>query len=507
MIKIFDIKQIRDLDAQTIEEEDITSLDLMDRAAQAVTDAIAARWTTATNIVIFAGPGNNGGDALAVARLLEARGYNVEAYLFNTTGKLSPDCTENKHRLAKCPNVKFTEVASSFEPPRLTKGMVVIDGLFGTGLNKPLTGGFAVLARLMTESEASVVSIDVPSGLPCDTTHIDASSVIVRANLTLTFQLPKFPMMLADTACYFGEAEVLDIGLSPTCIRKMETDYVLLEAGDLRPLLQPRDPFGHKGTFGHALLIAGKYGMAGAAILNAKACLRSGVGKVTLHSPEMNNAILQMAVPEAIMSHDASDTAFTTPESDAPYDAVAIGSGIGTATDTASAFFKQIGQTTKPLVIDADGLNILADHVNRLASLPPKTILTPHVAELHRLTRNKASLATTLTDARTMAITHNLYVVLKGHHTAICTPEGKVYFNSTGNSGMATAGSGDVLTGTLAALLAQGYAPLEACLLGVYLHGLAGDLAAEQLSEEGLVATDIIRYLPSAFRVLRGTVD
>lgn len=504
MIKILDIKQIRDLDAQTIEEEGITSLDLMERAAQAVTDAVAARWTTATHFVIFAGPGNNGGDALAVARQLDARGYDVEAYLFNTTGKLSADCTENKHRLAKCTGVRFTEVASSFEPPRLTKDMVVIDGLFGTGLNKPLTGGFAVLARLMNESAARVVSIDVPSGLPCDTKNVDASTVIVRADLTLTFQLPKFPMMLADTACYFGETRVLDIQLSPTCLRKMETDYTLLEANDLRPLLQPRDPFGHKGTFGHALLIAGKYGMAGAAILSAKACLRSGAGKVTLHSPEMNNAVLQIAVPEAIMSHDASDTAFSTPESDTPYDAVAIGPGIGTAADTASAFFKQVGQTTKPLVIDADGINILADHVNRLASLPPKTILTPHIAEFHRLTRNKTSLAATLADARTMAVNHSLYIVLKGHHTAICTPEGKVFFNSTGNSGMATAGSGDVLTGLLAALLAQGYAPQDACLLGVFLHGLAGDLAAQSLSEDGLVATDIIHYLPLAFRALRG---
>lgn len=503
MIKLLDIQQIRDLDAQTIEEEGISSLDLMERAAQAVTDAVVARWSAATHVVIFAGPGNNGGDALAVARQLEARGYDVEAYLFNTTGKLSADCTEMKHRLAGCTGVQFIEVKSSFEPPRLTKDMVVIDGLFGTGLNKPLTGGFAVLARLMNESAARVVSIDVPSGLPCDAKQIDAAATIVRADLTLTFQLPKFAMMLADTACYFGETKVLDIGLSPTCIAKTPTDYALLEADDLRHLLQPRDPFGHKGTFGHALLIAGKYGMAGAAILNAKACLRGGAGKVTVHSPEMNNAVLQIAVPEAIMSHDASDTAFTTPESDSPYDAVAIGSGIGVASETASAFFKQIGQTTKPLVIDADGLNILSDHVNRLASLPPKTILTPHIAEFHRLTRNKASLAATLSDARAMAVSHNLYIILKGHHTAICTPEGKVFFNPTGNSGMATAGSGDVLTGLLAALLAQGYTPHDASLLGVFLHGLAGDLAAQSLSEDGLVATDIIHYLPMAFRVLR----
>lgn len=498
MIKIPSVYQIRELDAQTIEDEGICSLDLMERAAQAVADAIAKRWGSGTRLVVFAGPGNNGGDALAVARIMSSRSYPVEVYLFNTRGELSPDCLENKKRLEACPDVKFTEVTAQFGPPALTSDTVVVDGLFGTGLNKPLSGGYALLVRLLNDSQAKVVSIDVPSGMLCESTSNDEA--IVRAYLTLTFQMPKLSMYCAETAPYYGEIDVLNIGLSAKRLQELETDHIALEDADVKKLIVARSPFAHKGTFGHALLIAGKYGMAGAAILSARACLRSGVGKLTVHSPQMNNSILQIAVPEAVLSHDVADTVFATAVPANNYDAVAIGPGLGTDSATAAAFINQVTQTSKPLVIDADGINMLSDHNNWLSLLPAKTILTPHPAELRRLIHRQANGSALLGEARSMAIERNLYIVLKGHYTAICTPEGKVYFNATGNSGMATAGSGDVLTGIIAAMLAQHYSPLTACLIAVYLHGLAGDLVAEQLTEYGVIASDIVDYLPAAFK-------
>lgn len=503
MIKILTAQQMRELDAYTIKNEPVSPLDLMERAAQAVTHAITARWTSDVAVVVLAGPGNNGGDALAVARLLHEKGYQVTAYLFNTDGKLSGECRENRQRLAAIPEVVFTEVTDRFEPPRLDKNTLVVDGLFGIGLNKPLDGGFAQLITLVNASSASVVSIDMPSGLMMESEAYTPSPHIMQATLTLTFQQPKLPLLLADNRQYVGELEILDIGLSAGKLSSIDTDYILSEPSDFSGWLRPRDPFGHKGTFGHALIIAGKYGMAGAAILAARACLRSGVGKVTLHTPQMNNSILQIAVPEAVLSHDAADEVFSSPVIADAYSAVAIGCGIGTAAATASAFIEQVRRTHVPLLIDADGLNILSKHKAWIRQLLPDTVLTPHPAELRRLIGQETDDNGLLAAARELSMARKIYIILKGRHTAVCVPDGHIYFNPTGNSGMATAGSGDVLTGIITALLAGHYPVGTACRLGVFLHGLAGDAAAEVLGEESLTASDIISYLPVAFRRLR----
>lgn len=505
MIKIPTASQMREIDAATMREEPVSSLELMERAASAAAQVVMSEWDNRTPIVVFAGSGNNGGDALAVARILCAHGYKVEAYLFNTGGKLSMECRANRERLSECPEgLTFTEVTTQFEPPHIEKGTLVIDGLFGTGLNKPLEGGFAQLVALINNSPAEVVSLDMPSGLMCDDNR-DNRTHIVRATLTLTFQLPKLSLLLADNQPYVGRLRILDIGLSRSAIEALPAAYALSEDADFLPLIQPRKPFSHKGNYGHALLIAGKYGMAGAAILAARACLRSGVGKLTVHTPQMNNDILQTAVPEAILHHDISDEAFTTPVGGElrDYSALAIGCGIGTSHETAAAFIEQVRRTQIPLLIDADGLNILAAHRNWIARLPMHTILTPHPAEFRRLVSTVADDGEALTVARKMAVERKLFIVLKGHRTAICSPDGMVLFNTTGNAGMATAGSGDVLTGVITALLAQGLAPGDACGLGVRLHGLAGDLAAEKVGEESLIASDIIDHLPAAFRTLR----
>ncbi len=498
-MKVFSAKQMRELDAYTIQSEGIPSIDLMERAAWEVTLDIMSRWSKEVPFVVFAGAGNNGGDALAVSRQLLGNGYEVHTYLVNPKGVLSPDCQINKERLLATPNAELVEVGEEFVPPAIPQGAVVVDGLFGTGLNKPLTGVFASVVEVINAAPAQVVAIDMPSGLMCESNQENDEAHIVRADLTLTFQYPKLAQLLDDNYDYVGALRILDIGLSKDYAVRLVSPYSLLSEVQVSPLRKPRSPIGHKGTFGHALLIAGKFGMAGAAILAAKACLRSGVGKVTVHTPQRNNDILQISVPEAILSHDADASCFTQPLDDLScYQALGIGPGLGTSSSTALAVLEQVQLAGLPLVVDADALNILAAHHHALHLLPKGAILTPHLGEFKRLGNRSVNHFTALSEAREMAVTLGIYIILKGRHTAICTPEGKTFFNATGNSGMATAGSGDVLTGILTSLLAQGYDALHACLYGVWLHGLAGDLAAAELSPEALTATDIIEYLPKA---------
>lgn len=502
-MKIAPAQQLRELDALTMKEQDISSLQLMERAAHAVTEEIARRWSVSHPVMVFAGPGNNGGDGLAVARQLSELGYQVRAYLFNTAGTMSADCKENCRRLREFDGEALVEVTTQFDPPAITADTVVVDALFGTGLTRVLSGGFASLVKYLNATEGHVVSADMPSGLMCEDNSHNVRAHIIQAELTLTFQLPKIALLLADNQTFVGELKVLDIGLSQEGIDALPAAFSILSKEMVQALLRPRPAFGHKGTFGHGLIIAGRFGMAGAAILAARACLRSGVGKVTVHTPLMNNDILQTQVPEAILSHDNSDTAFETPINGNDYSAVAVGPAIGTTHETALAFIEQVRHTTVPLIIDADGLNILSTHKGWMQQLPKETILTPHSLEFRRIGLKSNDAYSTLLEAREMATQQGLYILIKGHYTAICLPNGQVLFNPTGNSGMATAGSGDVLTGILTSLLSQGYSQAEACILGTYLHGLAGDLAAEALTEEAVTASDIIDYLPAAFKSLR----
>ena len=496
---------MKELDACTIQEEDIESIDLMERAAQEAVLYILGHYRDKQQpIIVFAGPGNNGGDGLAIARLLHNQGYtDIQAFLFNTNNSLSPDCQKNATRLTdECTEVKYSEVQQQFEAPDLSKEQLIIDALFGTGLNKPLGGGYAALIRLINASSTDVVSIDMPSGLMCEDNTYNSPSAIVRATATLTFGAPKLAQILADCQQYVGELHVLDIKLSKNKLEELDCPFRITEKAEVKAMLQARPAFGHKGTFGNALLIAGKYGMAGAAVLAAKACLKAGVGKVTVHTPTRNNDILQIAVPEAVLDHDEDDKVFTNPVRIDAFQAMGIGPGIGTDKRTALAFIEQISHADVPLVIDADGINILGGHKGWIQQIPANTIITPHPREMQRLGICNADSYSILMEAMNMARQHRFYICLKGHYTGVCTPEGKVFFNPTGNSGMATAGSGDVLTGIILALLAQQYNAEEACRLGVYLHGLAGDIAAAALGEYAMTASDIIAYLPAAFKQL-----
>lgn len=503
-MKIFTSAQIHELDRYTIEHEPIKSVDLMERAAKAITRAVAEEWTTHTPVVVFAGPGNNGGDALAVARLLTNEGYKVRTYLFNITNHLSDDCVTNRQRLLDGRHAKdFTEITAKFDPPELTADTLVIDGLFGSGLNKPLAGGFASLVKYINQSPAKVVSIDVPSGLMSEDNTYNVRANIIHATLTLTLHEKKLAFLFGDAQQFIGRLKVLDIRLNQEYIQKTEAQYYVLEESDVRSRLLHRDDFAHKGNMGNALIVAGSYGMSGAAILATRACLRSGAGKVTVHTPKKNYGVMQISVPEAVLHMDHEETAFTEAVDTDGFDALGIGPGLGCQETTAIAMIAQIRRAQCPIVADADALNILASHRAWMQQLPKGIIMTPHPKELDRLTGSPANADfERLHRTRELAQSLQAYIILKGHNSALCLPDGQVVFNPTGNSGMATAGSGDVLTGIITALLARGYHQHNACIVGMYLHGLAGDIAVKTLGKESLTASDIIDYLPHAFKHL-----
>ncbi|MCF0202810.1 MAG: NAD(P)H-hydrate dehydratase [Bacteroidaceae bacterium] len=502
-MKLFTSQQIRELDTYTIEHEPIRPIDLMERAAKAMIQVITGRWSNATPVYVFAGPGNNGGDALAVARMLAERKYTVSVYLFNIKKALSESCAINRDRLKELNtgNLTFQEIIDEFTPPNLNEGSLVIDGLFGAGINRPLGGGFAALVKLINQSQAEVASIDVPSGLMAEDNTNNIPTNIVCANLTLSLHQPKLAFFFPEYQKYIGTVQVIDIQLSAEGMRKIPAQYQTLDAYDIHNIMKKRDPFAHKGSMGNALLAAGSYGMAGAAILAAKACLRSGVGKLTVRSPRKNNDILQISVPEAILSLDASEMNFTEAIDTTPFNALGIGPGLGTKEPTAIAVISQIRRSQIPCVIDADAINVIGSHKAWMQQLPSGLILTPHPKEFDRLSDKPSKESyERLVKAQDMAEKLKAYILLKGHHSMLCTPDRQIYVNTTGNAGMATGGSGDVLLGIITAFLARGYERLHAALLGMYIHGLAGDMAAQEKGMESLIASDIIDFLPQAFK-------
>lgn len=501
-MKILTSSQQKEADAYTIANESISSIDLMEKAATAMAKIISSRWDTSHRMIVVAGPGNNGGDALAIARLLSEKEYRVNVLLFNVTGRISEECLANAQRLNDCLLESFTEVTEELIMPELGATDVIIDGLFGSGLSKPLEGGFAQVVQLLNSSPAQIVSIDIPSGMMGENNSNFNRPNIIHANLTLSVQLPKLSFLFPENSDLVGEWILVDIGISKDFLDKADTPYTIVEEQEIRKILRPRQKFAHKGMFGHGLLIAGSYGMGGAAIMSARACFRSGVGLLTIHTPICNHMLLQTSVPEALVEDDVHEHFFADETDLDPYQAVAIGPGLGQDEATAQALFAQIKSCYIPLVVDADALNLLARYTANLANLPRHTILTPHVKELERIIGRCSNSYERLMKAKSMAVNLQCFIILKGAWTAIISPEGTISFNPTGNPGMATGGSGDVLTGILLALLAQGYTAEDACRLGVYAHGLAGDIARQRIGEIGMTAGDIIDALPEAWKQL-----
>ncbi|MEI6945772.1 NAD(P)H-hydrate dehydratase [Paraflavisolibacter sp. H34] len=497
MPNIFTAEQIRAWDAYTIQHEPVTSVDLMERAARQCVSWLAAQGLDNLPATILCGKGNNGGDGLAIARMLHQQGAPVEVYILETGRNGSPDFQANLQRLRRLPvNIRYIQAPEHF--PQMPAGGLVIDALFGSGLNQPLRDVAAALVAHLNQSHSLVVSIDVPSGL-----FIDQSSLghpIVKAAFTLTFQTYKPALLVAENAPWIGEVQVLDIGLHGAFLQKELARFQLTDEELIKNIYRPRGRFAHKGLYGHALLIGGSHGKIGAAVLAAKACLHAGAGLTTAYLPRCGYTIMQTALPEVMTLTDAGDEWITgAPPDTHKYAAIGLGPGMGTDQATQQAVAQLVQTARQPLVVDADALNCLALQPQLLSHLPPFSILTPHPKEFERLFGPCANDFERLALAQEKARELGVIIVLKGHHTLIAQPGGALFFNSTGNAGMAKGGSGDVLTGILTAFLAQGYAPEWAALLGVYVHGLAGDLAAKALSKEAMTASDISAFLSKVF--------
>ncbi len=498
-MKIFYSQQVREADEYTIKNEPIASIDLMERAATRLTEWLLSFFGSG-NYVVFAGPGNNGGDGLATARLLAENGSSVKVYDLNFTEKRSPDFKVNYDRLVNMGIVpeKINDI-SDF--PDMDEDAVIVDAIFGSGLSRPVRGLPADVIKQINRLDNPVVAVDIPSGLFGEDNTGNVPEHIVRADYTLTFQYPFLSFLLPENENFVGNWTVLDIGISREYIDKTKADYYFVEEQDAAALIKDRALFSHKGTFGHGLLVAGSYGKMGAAVLAAQAAVRAGLGLLTVHLPKVGYQIMQTAFPEAMISIDLSDSYVTEVPELNSFDALGFGPGVGVQKEALMVLARLL-ETKKPVVIDADGLNLLAQHKDLLKLLHDKVILTPHPKEFERLYGQSAINGyERLQQLRDFAFGHNVTVVLKGHYTAIAVPEKEtVYFNSTGNPGMATGGSGDVLTGIILGLLAQGYTEKDAAILGTYIHGLSGDISLEYESYESLIASDIINNIGAAFK-------
>lgn len=504
-MKIFSATQIREADAYTIEHEPVSSLLLMERAAGACAQWLMRHFDGSHPFFIFCGMGNNGGDGLVITRLLRNNGYKATAYVLHHSNRASADHTANRQALEQAYPESLYDIHAAAEFPELPEDSIIADAIFGTGLSRPIEGWMGGIIHKLNDLQArhTIVAIDLPSGMLADASS--ARMPVVHADHTLSFEVYKLALVLPENAECSGQVHILPIGLHADYINHTPTRFHVTDAHTMRTIYQPRQPFAHKGTYGHALLIAGSYGKMGAAVLSARACLHSGVGLLTCHVPQCGYQVIQVSAPSAMCITDPEETYSShfheglTAGGGRPYKAIGIGPGLGTATGTAKALEQLLAQYRLPMVIDADALNIIAGYPFLLQRVPQGSLLTPHPKEFERIFGGSGNDFERLELLSQKAVQLHLYILLKGRFTAIACPDGSVYFNSTGNPGMATGGSGDVLTGILTAMLAQGYAPKAAVLLGTYLHGLAGDIAAARMSQEAMTAESIIDCLGPAF--------
>jgi len=487
MNKILSAAQLRDADSHTILSSNITSWELMEQAAHAFIHAVGLDRLATKKIMVVCGAGNNGGDGLAIGRLLRDLRFDVSIVLVKYKDPLSKDCAIN---FAKVHDV--IEINEANEFPDFSEFDLIIDGIFGTGLTRPVTGFVANLIQAINASGKEVFAIDVPSGLLCD--GISASDNIVQADHVISFQRPKLAFFLPENSAYLKKWQVVDIGLDESYIQNQQsTQFVLDES--IREFVKSRARQSHKGSYGHALLIAGSYGKIGAAVLSSKGCLRSGVGLLTTHVPKCGYQIIQIAVPEAMCTTDENEL-FTTRLPDlTPYDAIGIGPGIGKHPETLKMLQELFKKSKTPCVLDADALNLIAENNELFQQLPENTILTPHIKEFDRLAGESRNSIERWEKQREFSKKHKVIIVLKDANTSISSVDGEQFFNTSGNPGMATGGSGDMLTGIITGLLAQKYTPLNAALIGVYFHGLAGDQAAKDKGVNALIASDLCAYL------------
>lgn len=494
-MKILSASQIREIDVKTMMREPISSIDLMERAAKAFTDWFLENYYRAgIKIVVFCGVGNNGGDGFAIARLLHARKCRVSTFLMPGTA-LSEECAINLRR-ARQSGVAFNPISTGDEfLGELQTVEVIVDAILGTGLSRELSDIAVDVIAKINGSRKPVISVDVPSGLFLDR----KTSFAIRAADTVTFQLPKLALLLPDNHTFAGDVHLADIGLDESSIAEAATDMFFTAKADVRGLLKPLPKFAHKGTQGHALIVGGSVGKIGSVCLASKAALRSGCGLVTAFVPKCGLPVIQSCFPEAMAIPDKNEECISNIQFNIQPDAIAMGMGMGTCEESQAAFRRFLSAGgLPPLIIDADGLNILAENKDWLALLPPRTILTPHPKELSRLIGGWDDDFEKIAKVRLFAQKYNLVVVVKGAYSLV-VDSSRFFVNGSGTPALATAGSGDVLSGIIAGLLAQGYAPTEAARLGVFLHGFTADVTAKKIYPRSFIATDIIEHIGNAY--------
>ncbi len=497
-MKIFSKEQIYKGDKLTAKKQNISSTELMERAGTQIFNWLHFRMQGAqVPIHIFCGIGNNGGDGLVVARHLIIHGYNVKTYVVNCSDKRSKDFLVNYDRIKETTKKWPDMLACESDFPEIDKDDIIVDAVFGIGLNRPANAWVQSLFQHFKKSGAFTLAIDVPSGVYTDKATENEEGV-VWANYTLSFQSPKLVFFLPDTAKFCGQWEVLDIGIDRDYIIATETEAELIGKNEVLPIYKPREKFSHKGIYGHTLIIGGSYGKIGAPLLSSRSALAIGAGLVTTYLPKCGYQILQTAFPEAMVLTDADDHELTDIQFGIEPTVIGLGMGMGTSDKTSKALSNLLKNNKIPMVIDADGLNIISKQKTLLKLLPEQTVITPHPKELERLIGKWDDDFNKLKKAKAFSKKHNLIIVIKGANT-ITVYNDKFYVNTTGNPGMATAGTGDVLTGVIAGLIAQGYEALSATIFGVYLHGKSADLAIENLGYQSLTASHIIEGIGAAY--------
>lgn len=494
-MRILSAAKIREADQYTIKNQPIASIDLMEKASVAFVDWFSQNFKNHQHINIFCGTGNNGGDGLAIGRLLIEAGYDVSTYVVRVREGGSEDFKINFERLNKM--ISVHQISEKSDLSEIKPQDIIIDGLFGSGLTRLVEGFYAEVIDFINQQTNKVVSIDIASGLFCD--DVVQGDSIVTPDHTVSFQVPKLAFFLKENHDHVGNWTTVNIGLDQNFIEDQSSKFFVTEDQMIRSWYRKRDKHSHKGNFGRALLISGGYGKMGAAVLAGRACMRSGVGLLTIHSPRCGYQILQNGVPEAMVLVDQDEDIFSSLPDLEKFNTIGIGPGIGTDDRTRRIFSELLQKWQRPMIVDADAINILAANREMIHLLPENSIITPHIGEFGRLVGDHKNSLERLNAQQAFSDKYGQIIVMKGAYTSISIPGGPIYFNNTGNPGMAAGGSGDVLTGILTGLMAQGYAPDKAAIMGVYLHGKAGDIAAVELSEQALIASDIIHYLSNVF--------
>ena len=504
-MKIFTSKQLRDWDAYTIKADNLTSIELMDKAAE-----IFCEWFQIFQIIddlkieIFCGSGNNGGDGIAIAKILKYLGCDVKIWWCKTSAP-TPDFFHQLNQLPDDDSIPVFSIKEDDPLPKINKKAIVIDAIFGTGLTRSIKGYWATLIEHININGNIIYSVDMPSGMFSD---FYSEGICINANKVCSFEVPKLAFFMRSNEERIRSFYVESLDLNQKYYLETVADYQTVEEDDIFDIFKIRSKFAHKGDFGHALLVVGKEGSMGAAILASKSCMRSGVGKCTVHTPRCGRDVLQISVPEVMLIIDKEDTILSQSIDYNIYDAIGVGCGIGTHQLTATLLAEILTKAKKPLVLDADALNIIAQNQELLSFIPKGTIITPHPKEFERLFGHSPNEFMQLEIQKQKSMELGIIIVLKGHHTVISDVDGLSYINTNGNDGMATAGSGDVLTGIITSFLAQQYLPIDAAKLGVYLHGLAGDIALSHQTQETLIASDLIKHFHEAFDDIKiGSAD